>query len=225
MTSPSPIDLSVREPRSRLFDEPLVLRARSEPGDELLWRARYRDDDGRVWKAAAGTPAGLTCAWEPAKPQTGPIAALASLRPVNVDVRVEAGDGRAAGRQVTRQLLGEGVKARRWRDGLAATLYLPADPVGSAVLLDATAQAASPAPAAALLASRGVLTLAVTEGDPSAARERLAAVPGAPEDVVVEAALIPPNVGVAGDEDAHARMAAWDALLERAGARPRVSAG
>lgn len=223
MTTPSPIELSVREPRSRLLDEPLVLRARSDPGDELVWRARYRDDDRRVWKAAAASPADLAFAWEPAKPQTGPIAALASLRPLNVDVRVEAADGRAAGRQVTRQLLSEGVRARKWRHGLAATLYLPADPVGSALVLDATAAPVSPAPAAALLASRGVLTLAVTDGDLDAARERLAAVPGAPADVVVEASLVPPNVGVTGD-DARTRVAAWDALLERLAARPRVSA-
>ena len=223
MPEPTPSELSVREPRSRLLAEPFVLRARGDAGDELLWRARYRDDDGRVWKAAAPTPAELTFAWQPAKPQTGPIAPLASLRPLSVDVRVEAGDGRAAGRQVTRLLLGEGVRARKWRDGLAATLYLPADPVGSAVVLDATDAPASPAPAAALLASRGVLTLAVTEGEIEAARERLAAVPSAPADVGVEAALSPPNVGVAGDDDARERAAAWDALLERAGARPRVS--
>ena len=213
----------MREPRSRLLDEPFVLRARADPGDELLWRARYRDDDGRIWKAAAPAAADLVFAWEPAKPQTGPIAPLASLRPLNVDVRVEAGDGRAAGRQVTRQLLAEGVRARKWRDGLAATLYLPADPAGSALVLDATGAPTSPAPAAALLASRGVLVLAVTEGDVGVALERLAAVPSAPADVATEVALIPPNVGVAGDDSARERVAAWDALLERAGARPRAS--
>jgi hypothetical protein len=224
VTIPSPIELSVREPRSGLLDEPLVLRARADRRDELIWRARYRDDDSRVWKAAAASPADLVLAWEPAKPQTGPIAALASLRPLNVDVRVEAGDGRAAGRQVTRRLLSEGVRARKWRaTGLTATLYLPADAVGSAVVLDATAAPGSPAPAAALLASRGVLTLAVTDGDLDAARERLAAVPGAPADVLVEPPLVPPNVGVT-DDDACARVAAWDALLERLAARPRVSA-
>ena len=240
MRDPSPIDLSLREPPSRLLDEPFVLRARADAGDVLTWRARYRDDDGRVWKADAATPADLAFAWQPGKPQTGPVAALQSLRPVNVDVRVEAPDGRAAGRQVTRHLLSQGVRPRRWRDGFAATLYLPADPVGSAVVLDGTSDTAAVATlAAALLASRGVLTLAVTGGDVDAARKRLAAVPSAPEDVAVLPALdpyagepspagvvLPPGIG-ARDLDgapARARAAAWDALLERLRARPRISA-
>ena len=243
MTSPSPIELSVREPRSRLLDEPLVLRARAGAGDELTWRARYRDDDGRVWKAVAGTPADLAFAWEPAKPQTGPLAALGSLRPVNVDVRVETADGRAAGRQVTRLLLGEGVRARRWRDGPAAALYLPSDAVGSALVLDATAGSphatAVATLAAALLASRGVVALAVTAGDLGVARDRLAAVPAVGGEAAVLGVLdpygdappaggvvLPPGVA-ARDLDgspARARAAAWDALLERLGARPRVPA-
>ena len=233
-SSPSPIELSVREPRSQLFDEPLVLRARADRGDELIWRGRYRDDDGRVWKAEAATPADLVFAWKPAKPQTGPLAALQSLRPVDVDVRVEAPDGRAAGRQVTRRLLAEGVRARRWRDGLTATLYLPADPVGSTLLLDAREHATLAPVAAALLASRGVLALALTGGDLAAAQERLAAVPGSGEAAVVplldpyqhetDGVVLPPGVGVRDRDGAPARerAATWDALLERVGARPRA---
>lgn len=227
MASASPIELSVREPPSRLLDEPFVLRARADARDELTWRGRYRDDDGRVWKSAATAPAGLPFAWEPAKPTTGPVAALQSLRPVSVDVRVEAPDGRAAGRQVTRLLLSEGVRARRWRDGLSATLYLPADPAGSAVVLDATSpeDRGSAAPVAgALLASRGVLVVTVLTGDVAAARDRLAAVPSAPADVVTADVVVPPNVGVTGEDDPQERAAAWDALLERLRARPRVAA-
>jgi hypothetical protein len=216
---PRPIELSVREPPSRLLDEPLVLRARGEPGDALTWRARFRDDDGRVWKSEAATPAGLAAAWEPSKPQTapGPRAALGSLRPLTVDVRVEAPDGRAAGRKLTRLLLAEGVKARRWRDGVAATLYLPAEATGAApVMLDGAADPSATTVAAALLASRGVLVLAVTRGDVAAAAERLAALPSASGTaVLLDAVAAPPNTGAGAD------AAAWDALLERVGARPR----
>ena len=53
-------------------------------------------------------------------------AALASLRPLRIDVRVESADGQAASRTVTRLLVGEGVRVRRWRDGPVATLHLPA---------------------------------------------------------------------------------------------------
>lgn len=219
MATPSPIDLSVREPASRLLDEPFVLRARTDVREPLIWRGRYRDDDGRVWKSAGASPAELALGWEPAKPRTEPVATLDSLRPVRIDVRVEAADGRAAGRQLTRRLLSDGVRPRRWRDGLVATLYLPADPVGSAVVVRGPALAA----AAALLASRGVLTLALADGDVGVAVERLAAVPSAPPELLTADVVVPPNVGVAGEDAAGARVAAWDALLERLGARPRVS--
>jgi hypothetical protein len=213
MSAPRQIDVSVREPASRLLDEPFVLRARADAGDVLTWRARLRDDDGRVWKAAADSPAGLTAAWEPAKPHETGVAALQSLRPVQVDVRVEAPDGRAAGRKLTRLLLADGVKARRWRDGLTATVYLPAEPVGSAVVLEAAASATP----AALLASRGVTALVVTGGDLDLARERLAALPSVADAGVaaLDQVPAPPNTGAGTD------AAAWDALLERLGARPR----
>jgi hypothetical protein len=91
-------ELEIRGVRAGLLlDEPLLL---SSAGDDLLWRARYRDDDMRVWRAAAGRAEDLLAALGPAKPSSGPIAALASLRPVQIDVRVEAPDGRAAGRRV-----------------------------------------------------------------------------------------------------------------------------
>jgi hypothetical protein len=223
--APSPIDLSVREPASRLLDEPFVLRARADRGDVLTWRARLRDDDGRVWKAVADAPAGLATAWTAAKAHETGVAALGSLRPVTVDVRVEAADGRAAGRKVTRILLADGVKARRWRDGLSATVYLPADPVGTAALVppppDTAGAAPDPAgslPVAALLASRGVASLVLVKGDLDDARERLAALPAVDDVTVLDAAPAPPNTG------AHADAAAWDALLERLRARPRETA-
>lgn len=197
---------------------------------------------------AASAP-GLGAAWIPAKPGAGPLAALASLRPVAVDVRVQHADGRGAARTVTRRLVGDGVRIRRWRDGLAATLHRP--PEGSAtdaaLLLDATGapeRAAVAALAAPLLASRGVLVVAVgpargrgATADPlGAARERLAAL--APEGAVLvlpalapgeedEGVPLPPGVGTRDPDDRAAavrRAAAWDGVLARLGARPREPA-
>jgi hypothetical protein len=232
-------ELEIRGVRAGLLlDEPLLLSA---VGDGLRWRARYRDDDLRVWRAVAGRAEDLLSSLEPAKPSSGPIAALASLRPVRFDVRVEAPDGRAAARQVTRLLMAEGVRLRRWRSGgLAAALHLPAarEPCATA-LLDATPggnEAVVAGLAAALLASRGALVLSVTVGSLDAAREQLAAVPGAEEPVPLAAAdplgaalpegvavPLPPGVGVRGEPEggAAARAAAWDALLARLDATPR----
>jgi hypothetical protein len=136
------------------------------------------------------------------------VAALQSLRPVRVDLRVEAGDGRAAARSVTREILGEAVRVRRWG---AARLFLPAGEACATVVIEA-ADAIAPA----LLASRGALVLALASGSVEEARERLAAVPGAAEPITVEAVL-PPNLGGSSDADA----VAWDALIARLGARPR----
>ena len=185
-----------------------------------------RDDDGRVWKASAPRARDLTLAWVPVKEGTGPVAALSSLRPVAVDVRAEASDGRSASRTVTRVLLGEGVKVRRWRQGkVAATLYLPAGVPAAVVMLDAAADGA--VLAAPLLASRGVLALSVASGM-DAAREQLAAVPaaaGRPAETLADVG-IPPGVGVRDSMgEAGARAEAWDALLARLGARPRETAG
>lgn len=161
---------------------------------DAVWRAKHHDDDGRVWRAIAPSAAALSAAWVPAKSSTGHLAALVSLRPVEIEVRVELPDGRALARTVTRRLLAEGTIARRWRgDGLAATLYRPpGDQPRPTVLLDATHDAealAGATLAAALLASRGVIALVVgpparpKDGPPDAARERaterLALVPGA----------------------------------------------
>jgi hypothetical protein len=183
--------LEIRGAGPGLLDDPLLLNARGAGPDEtLLWRARLRDDDGRIWQASAARADELAAGWVPAKASTGPLAALGSLRPASIEVRVESSDGRAATRTIARLLLAEGVRVRRWRD-LGATLYLPAEAVPTATLLiDATAgpqRAAVAALAAPLLASRGVLVLAVApgrEGAPAAAalpaaRERLAAVPAA----------------------------------------------
>jgi hypothetical protein len=234
---PAPLALEVDGDADALLDDPIPLRARgAEPGAALVWRARYRDDDGRVWRASADDVRALGLAFAPAKPSGAPaVAALASLRAVAVDVRVEAPDGRGAARTLTRPLVAGGVRVRRWRDaGVAATLALHAPPSPAtapdaprAVVLDATdADAhggALAALAAALLASRGVLVLAVRTGlDPAV--ERLAAVPGAAADPPVAAAaelVVPPGVGVRDDPDPGARAAAWDALLARLGARPR----
>jgi hypothetical protein len=245
--------LEIRGAGSGLLDDPLTVRVRGAGTEAvLLWRARLRDDDGRVWRAASPRAEDLSGRWAPAKPGTGPIAALQSLQPVTIDVRVEVPDGRSAARTLTRRLVVEGVQVRRWRGDLAARLFLPADGPVSALVIDATAgpgHAAVAALAAALLASRGVLVLAVGPGRGKAvpvailaeARERLCAVPAAAgADVEVLPALdltatpgpigdvvvLPPGVAATGEPaEAAARAEAWDALLARLGATPREMTG
>ena len=196
--------LEITGPSDGLLDDELALRVRGAgPEADVTWRARYRDDDGRVWRAAAPRAEELLTRWVPAKDSAGPIAALRSLRPLSIDVRAELGDGRGTGRTVTRRLAADGVRTRRWRDGLAATLHLPTGAQPSAtVLIDATAGGAVEtvaALAAPLLASRGVLALVVApargrsaSADPVAvARERLAALAQATGEILVLPALDP----------------------------------
>ena len=254
--------LDIRGASPGLLDDPLLLEVGgAAPNAALTWRARLRDDDGFVWRAAAPTSEGLLTAWVPAKPTAGPVAALRSLRTIDTDVRVEGTDGAASNRTITRRLLDEGVRARRWKDAVAGTLYLPAQDATATLIIDArepqTAAAQPSAPdaagaiaappaiaepataagldaaplAAALLASRGVLVLVLTGGkdDPlAAARERLAQVPGAPEQIVTLSAAevgVPPGVGFRGEDQraAEARGATWDGLLQRLHARPRAT--
>jgi hypothetical protein len=212
-----------------LLDEPWLLDVRGGgPAEALRWRARLRDDDGRIWRAEAESAAGLAEGWAPAKAPPGPLAALRSLRPVAIDLRAEAPDGRAAARTVTRRLVGEGVRLRRWRDGVAATLHLPAGAPTATVLLDATVaddqEAAAAVLAAPLLASRGVLVLTVTQSAEEA-QERLATVPAAADLVptVLPAGLVPPGVPTREPGDPAERAAAWDALLAVLGATPRAT--
>jgi hypothetical protein len=138
--------LEIRGAAPGLLDDPLLLEVGgAAPSSALVWRGRFRDDDGFVWRAAAARSEWLSTAWVPAKATAGPVAALRSLRPVDVDVRVEAPDGAAASRTVTRRLIDEGVRVRRWRDAVAGTLHLPATPTGAAILIDArTAPVARP---------------------------------------------------------------------------------
>ncbi|WP_354697443.1 hypothetical protein DSM112329_03070 [Paraconexibacter sp. AEG42_29] len=202
-----------------LFDDGLTgtrLRGAGEQPD-AVWRAKVHDDEGRVWRAIADSPGALSRAWVPAKSSTGELAAHASLRPVAVEVRVELPDGRALARTVTRSFVGDGVRVRRWRDDLAASLYLPAGegPFPAAVL-DATEGAeavAVGALAGALLASRGVLSLVVAPPAryaPGAGRaalalavERVAALPAAADaGGRVPVAAIPPATTDAGTLEA-----------------------
>ncbi|HEY1538146.1 MAG TPA: hypothetical protein VGF63_02030 [Solirubrobacteraceae bacterium] len=245
--------LEIRGVAIGLLDEPIDLRVRGAgPDARLVWRARYRDDDGRIWRSAGLRCEDLATGWSPLKDGTGDMAALRSLRAVRIDVRVEGADGRGVARALTRRIAGEGVRTRRWRDGLAATLHVPAGATaGATVVIDAAgtpAQAAVAALAAPLLASRGVLVLVVgaaagrATGDPIArACERLAAVPAAGDPIVVlstadpfakgagdpEAVVLPPGVGVREPHAAAAaeRAGAWDRLLERLGALPRLRPG
>lgn len=209
-----------------LLDDPLELRVRGlGPAPQVTWRARLRDDDGRVWRASAPRAEPLADAWGPAKGGTGEVAALRSLRPVAIDVRVEAADGRAAARTLTRRLLAAGVRRRRWRGDLSAVLLLPAGPPCATVLLFGPTEPAAEL-AAGLLASRGAVVLSVGgDDDVGAARERLAKLPGTPApSIVVSGAelVLPPGVPArphAGDPAA--RAAAWDVLLARLGLRLR----
>ncbi|MBI5105688.1 MAG: hypothetical protein HZB46_12040 [Solirubrobacterales bacterium] len=178
-----------------LLDAPLALKA---PG-AVWWRARLRDDDGRVWKAEGPSPEEL--GWS----GPGEVAALRSLRPVAIDLRAELAGGGAVARALRRVLLAPGVQVRRWKDA-GATLFRPAGEPCATVVVPADATLA-----AALLASRGALVLA---GPP---HERLAAVPGATDPLVLDAAPLPPNVPVAEPRD----PAAWDALLAELGATAR----
>jgi hypothetical protein len=239
--------LEIRGAAPGLLDDPLLLDVGgAAPNTALVWRGRFRDDDGFVWRAAAPRSEDLSTAWVPAKATAGPVAALRSLRTVDVDVRVEAPDGSAASRTITRRLLDEGIRVRRWRDDVAGALHLPAVPTAQAVLIDATAPPPAPGSpgdedaaahiaagiplAAALLASRGVLVLVVTggKGDPlGTAQERLAAVPGTPDAIDTYTAAeipLPAGVGLRGEDrpGAIARAEAWDTLLARVGARPRA---
>lgn len=151
-----------------LLDDPPALRLRGSGGaDGLVWRGRIRDDDGRVWRAIADRQDGLMGAWVPAKSSTSMLMALTSRRPVDLEVRVETPDGRAATRTLRRVLVADGVRIRRWRDATPAVLHLPAPggPSPVALVLDATAiegdAEAVATLAAPLLASRGLIALVV----------------------------------------------------------------
>ena len=250
-TTPSTA-LEIRGPAIGLLDDPLNLRVRGAgPDAELLWRARFVDDEDRAWRTAATCAEDLAAGWAPAKSGGPPIAALRSLLPVSIDVRAEAPDGRAATRTVTRQLAADGVRIRRWLDGMTAVLHLPPrDEPCATLIIDATAgpvEAATAWLAAPLLASRGAVVLALAlarmrgSTDPLvAARARLATVPAAAEPILIlpvldplsdaaqagEAVVLPPGIGArdGGAALVAARALAWDALLAQLGATPRTLA-
>ncbi len=240
--------LELRGSADGLLDERFALRVRGAGrGARIVWRARYRDDDGRVWRAAGLRCEDLETDWSPSKDGTGDVAALRSLRAVSIELRVETADGRAATRTATRLLAGDGVRTRRWRDSLAATLHVPAAAPCATAIIDASgtdAQATVAALAAPLLASRGVLVLVLPaargrgfDDRLAAARERLRAVPGADAgsavllsahdpfgDEAPAGLVMPPGVGLRERDPAAAaaRAAAWDALLARLAATPRT---
>jgi hypothetical protein len=222
--------LEIQGAGDALLDDPLDLRVRGAGPDlTVVWRARLRDDDERVWRSTASSALGLAAGWAPAKGAAGPIAALASLRAVAIDVRAELDDHRSVKRTITRRLVAPDVRVRRWRDGVTGTLHRPApgEEAGGRLVVDASAEGLTVALLAApLLASRGVLVFVVAPGKGSgaeAAAPVLAAVPGATaEPIVLEAAELPVPPGIAstigGDRDA-----AWDALIARLGGRARTA--
>lgn len=231
--------LELSGPSAALIDEPLDVRLRglgeieSDPDDDfggVLWRARLRDDDGRVWRATADAPAHLAAGLAPSKPGTGRVPALGSLRAVQLDVHAEAPDGRGAKRTFERRLLGDGVRVRRWKEReLRGTAFLPT--VGAAptqpLLIDARTDATSTdlgllaafvAPlAAAVLASRGRATVVVSElDDLGPVLERLGQLKAARDEPRVlralgagDVVLLPPGVPML-DEGPAARTARSD---------------
>lgn len=209
--------LEIRGAGPGLLDTPLGMRVRGSGGQDVRWRARYKDDDGRIWRANALSSEDLHRFWSPAKRTATGIAALQSLRPVRMEIRVELEDGRGASLTLERRLLADGVKVRRWKDDTTATLFRPAEPTGVQLLIDAgTAGADHAAFAGALLASRGAVVLAVFAGL-DAAREQFAAL--APDPVVLagDDVPVPPGVGVAEEDDAAPRLQAWADLRVRLG--------
>lgn len=210
--------LEIRGPADGLLDDELLLTTRGATAADVTWKARLRDDDGRVWRAVAPTAGLLSGAWEPARRSGPPLAALRSLRPVAIDVRVEAADGRTASRTVTRRLLGEGVQRRRWRNASGVVLHLPAqhEPVATVIV---HGDDDAPLLAAALLASRGVLALLVPRDGADAAAAELRSVPRAGEVAAIVDDLLPPGVPAVG-QDIDDRARAWDQLLTGLGAVP-----
>lgn len=241
--------LELSGPPVALVDEPLDVRLRGlgeveavtvDPEDDfggVLWRARLRDDDGRVWRATADAPEHLPAGLAPAKPGTGPVPALGSLHPIRLDVHAEAPDGRSAKRTFERRLVGDGVQIRRWKEReLRSVAFLPASGTAPSqpLLLDARVDedagelallAAFVAPlAAAVLASRGRPTVVVSDLDDLApVLERLGQLRGAAGAARVvrtlgagDVVLLPPGIPVLG-EGASARAARrdrWRSLLD-----------
>jgi hypothetical protein len=194
--------LELRGAAPGLLDDPLLLEVGgAAPGSALLWRARIRDDDGLVWRGEGTAVDALR--WSA---KAGEAAALRSLRPVELEVRVEGDDG-AATRTLTRTIVADGVKLRRWRDGVVGRLFLPATPPAATVF--AATEEPHTAVAAALLASRGVRVFVATSGDPSALPFGDAR--------ALDTLPLPPGLPARDAPDA----AAWDALLAELGATPR----
>lgn len=194
--------LELRGAAPGLLDEPLLLDVGgAAPSSTLVWRGRIRDDDGFVWRAEGASPDG----WRWTAKADG-VASLRSLRPVELEVRVEGADGTAT-RTLTRTILDAAVKARRWREGVTGRLFLPAQPVATLV---ADGEEPHTLVAAALIASRGVRVFVATGG--SAALFPI-------EDALrLDALPVPPGLPTRSDAP---DAAAWDALLAELGATPR----
>jgi hypothetical protein len=194
--------LEIRGAAPGLLDDPLLLEVGgAAPSSTLLWRTRIRDDDGFVWR---GEGASLDALRWGAK--GGEAANLRSLRPVELEVRVEGGDGTAT-RTLTRTILDPAVKVRRWKEGVTGRLFLPAaDPVATVVV---AGEGDTTAVSAALLAARGVRVFVASSGDP--------AVLPFPDPLRLDALPVAPGVPARTAPDG----AAWDALLAGLGATPR----
>ena len=121
------------DPRRRpagLLDDPFDLRVRGAGPDAESPGARAT----ATTTAASGArsrwrPEDLVARWLPAKDgdrrrsrRCARCARSAST------CAPRAQDGRAAARTFTRRVAADGVRTRRWRDGLAATLHVPAEP-------------------------------------------------------------------------------------------------
>lgn len=177
------VALDIRTDPEALVGTPLATGLRGGgPDADVLWRARTRDDDGRVWQSQAYSAIELGTSWTPAKASSGVAANRRSLHPLEIEVRAELDDGRTSARTVRRRLVADGVRVRRWR-GEKATLYLPHGDPQQTVLIDATSDEPEwLVPASAVLASQGAIVLTATAGaDIEKLQQQLAAVPGAGE--------------------------------------------
>jgi hypothetical protein len=183
--------LEIRTNPDGLLGEPLATGLRGAEGGIASWKARLRDDDGRIWRCNGRTAAELGTDWAPAKQSSGTVAAARSLRPLEIELRAELPDGRSTTRTIKRRLLTDGVKVRRWR-GEHATLYIPATTPKLTLLI--TGSDAWLAPAAALLASQGaIVLLAAPAAEITALTEKLASATAAGSVERIEPPPPPPG--------------------------------
>ncbi len=170
------------------MDERIAITVvRLPPGRKVTIRARSSDCSGQRWSSSAvfvvrpdgsldlsaqapnsgtyrGVDAmGLFWSMGPENGKPGFFEQVDFWKPVVTEVEAVVGAQVIAGAQVTRHFAGPGVRAEAWRrDGLAGTLYRPADdrPHRGVILLGGS-EGGLPGPVSVMLASRGFVVLAL----------------------------------------------------------------